>query len=330
MHTRKLGSQGLAVSALGLGCMGLSTSYGPAEDDESIATVNRAIDLGITMLDTAEAYGPFKNEELIGRAIRGRHDEVQLATKFGAEFDSSGRRINDVTGRPDYLRKALEGSLRRLGVETVDLYYVHRVDPNVPIEETFGALHDLVEAGMIRFLGISEAAPETIRRAHATHPLTAVQTEYSLFTREVEVNGVLDTTRELGIGFVAYSPLGRGFLSGAIRSSDGLAERDFRRTSPRFASANLAQNLATLDRLLATAEARDVTGSQLALAWVLAQGDDIVPIPGTRRISHLEENAAAARIRLSEEEISAIDAVAPVGVAAGDRYDPSRMTMLYK
>jgi aryl-alcohol dehydrogenase-like predicted oxidoreductase len=330
MQQRNLGSQGLTVSAEGLGCMGMSAFYGAFDDAESTATIHRALDLGITLLDTADIYGPFTNEILVGKAIAGRRDEVVLATKFGNEVDESGERTGRVNGRPEYVRAAVDASLRRLNVDVIDLYYQHRVDPDTPIEETFGALGEAVAAGKVRYLGISEAAPETIRRAHATHPLSAVQTEYSLFTRDVEDDGVLATVRELGIGFVPYSPLGRGFLSGRIRSLDDFDADDFRRSSPRFQGENFAKNLEVLDQVVALAEGKGVTPSQLALAWVLAQGVDIVPIPGTRRIANLQENVAAEDIRLSDDDIAAIEQVAPAGVAAGQRYAPGGMQTVHR
>jgi aryl-alcohol dehydrogenase-like predicted oxidoreductase len=328
MQTRALGTQGLTVSAEGLGCMGMSAFYGAFDDTESTATLNRALDLGVTFLDTADVYGPYTNERLLAGVLAARRDEVVLATKFGNEVDEQGTRTGRVNGRPEYIRQAVDGSLQRLGIDTIDLYYQHRVDPQTPIEETFGALGELVVAGKVRYLGISEAAPETIRRAHATSPLSAVQTEYSLFTRDVEDDGVLATVRELGIGFVPYSPLGRGFLSGRIRSIDDFEEGDFRRSSPRFQGENFAKNLAVLDQVIAIAEAKGVTPSQLALAWVLAQGDDVVPIPGTRRIANLEENVAAVDIELTPEELAAIEQAAPAGVAAGERYAPQGMQTL--
>ena len=328
MQKRRLGTQGLTVSALGLGCMGMSAFYGSFDDAESTATIHRALDLGVTLLDTADVYGPFTNEALVGKAIAGRRDEVVIATKFGNELDAGGTRTGKVNGRPAYLRAAVEGSLTRLGIDVIDLYYQHRVDPDVAVEETFGALGELVAAGKVRYLGISEAAADTIRRAHATSPLSAVQTEYSLFTRDVEDDGVLATARELGIGFVPYSPLGRGFLSGRIRSLDDFAEDDFRRTSPRFQGENFARNLELLDQVVAIAEAKAVTPSQLALAWVLAQGEDVVPIPGTRRIANLEENVAAADVQLTADDLAAIERVAPPGVAAGERYAPAGMKAL--
>jgi aryl-alcohol dehydrogenase-like predicted oxidoreductase len=315
---RTLGTA-LTVSAEGLGCMGMSEFYGTTDDIEGIATIHRALDLGVTFLDTADMYGPFTNEQLVGRAIAGRRDEVVLATKFGNERSPDGARIG-INGRPDYVRRAADASLQRLGVDHIDLYYQHRVDPKTPIEDTWGALAELVEAGKVRHLGISEAAPATIRRAHAVHPLAAVQTEYSLWTRDPEDDGVLATVRELGIGFVAYSPLGRGFLSGEIRSVDDLAEDDFRRHNPRFQGENFVKNLQLVDRVREIAEEKGVTPSQLALAWVLHQGGDIVPIPGTKRVRYLEENAAAVDIDLSPEELRGLDEAAPSGSTAGDRY----------
>jgi aryl-alcohol dehydrogenase-like predicted oxidoreductase len=330
MQQRALGGQGLMVSAVGLGCMGMSAYYGPYDDAESTATIRRALDLGVTFFDTADMYGPFTNERLLGRALGQDRDRVVIATKFGNEITADGRRTGGVNGTPEYLRRSLEGSLERLGVETIDLYYQHRVDPAVPPEETFGALGELVAEGKVRHLGISEASPETIRRAHAAAPLTAVQTEYSLFTRDVEDNGVLATVRELGIGFVPYSPLGRGFLSGRIRTVEDFAEDDFRRTSPRFQGENFAKNLEVLDRVVALAGRKGVTTTQLALAWVLAQGDDVVPIPGTRRIPNLEENVSAVDVELTAEDLAAIDEVAPVGVAAGERYAPQGLRWLQR
>jgi aryl-alcohol dehydrogenase-like predicted oxidoreductase len=328
VQVRSLGSQGLQVSAEGLGCMGMSAFYGSFDDTESTATIHRALDLGITLLDTADVYGPFTNESLVGKAIARRRDEVVIATKFGNEVDGSGTRTGKVNGRPEYLRQAIDGSLQRLGIDVIDLYYQHRVDPNTPVEETFGALAELVAAGKIRYLGISEASPESIRAAHAVAPISAIQTEYSLFTRDVEDNGVLAVARELGIGFVPYSPLGRGFLSGKIRSIDDFEPDDFRRSSPRFQGENFAKNLEVLDQVIAIAQAKGVTPSQLALAWVLAQGDDVVPIPGTRRIANLDENVAATDIALTDDDLAAIDRVAPAGVAAGERYAPAGMQAL--
>ena len=327
MHHRALGSQGLTVSAEGLGCMGMSAFYGPFDDAESTATLHRALELGVTFFDTADVYGPHTNERLVGQALRAHRGEVVLATKFGNELDGVTR-TGRVNGTPAYIRNAVDGSLERLGVDVIDLYYQHRVDPDTPIEETFGALGELVAAGKVRYLGISEASADTIRRAHATSPLSAVQTEYSLFTRDVEDDGVLATVRELGIGFVPYSPLGRGFLSGRIRSIDDLAPDDWRRTSPRFQGENLARNLAVLDELTALAQEKGVSPSRLALAWVVAQGDDVVPIPGTRRIANLEENVAALEVTFTAPELAGLERLAPVGVAAGDRYAPSGMQAL--
>jgi aryl-alcohol dehydrogenase-like predicted oxidoreductase len=286
MQAVALGSQGLTVSRQGLGCMGMSEFYGPSDDAESIATIHRALELGVTLLDTADIYGPHTNEELVGRAIAGRREQVVVATKFGIVRDPDNPTARGVSGRPDYVRRACEGSLRRLGVEHIDLYYQHRVDPDTPIEETVGAMGELVAEGKVRFLGLSEAAPETIRRAHAVHPISALQTEYSLFAREPEVE-ILPAVRELGIGFVPYSPLGRGFLTGALRSLDGLEENDFRRSQPRFQAANLDANLAIVAVVEALAAAKGVTPAQLALAWVHAQGEDVVPIPGTKRRRYL-------------------------------------------
>jgi aryl-alcohol dehydrogenase-like predicted oxidoreductase len=321
MRTRRLGT--LTVSAQGLGCMGMSEFYGAGDDEESVATIRRALDLGITLLDTADMYGPFTNEELVGRAIAGRRDEVVLATKFGNERAPDGTRLG-INGRPDYVRRACEASLRRLGVDAIDLYYQHRVDPQTPIEETVGAMAELVAAGKVRHLGLSEAAPETIRRAHAVHPITALQTEWSLWTRDVEGNGVLDTVRELGIGFVAYSPIGRGFLAGTVTGPDDLAPDDFRRHNPRFQGENLARNRRMVEGAAALAAAKGITLAQLALAWVLDRGDDVVPIPGTKRRRYLEENAAADDVRLTDDERRQLDALFPIGAAAGDRYADMR------
>lgn len=328
MQQRTLGGQGLTVSAEGLGCMGMSAFYGAHDDTESTATLHRALDLGITFFDTADIYGPHTNERLVGQALRNRGDDVVIATKFGNEVNAAGERTGRVNGTPEYVRASVDGSLQRLGLDVIDLYYQHRVDPDTPVEETFGALGELVQAGKVRYLGISEAAADTIRRAHATSPLSAVQTEYSLFTRDVEDDGVLATVRELGIGFVPYSPLGRGFLSGRIRSIDDFDEDDFRRTSPRFQGENFERNLAVLDEVTALAADKGVTPSQLALAWVLAQGDDLVPIPGTRRVANLEENVAAVDVTLTPEDLAAIEKVAPAGVAAGERYAPQGMKTL--
>jgi len=318
MEQRTLGGR-LAVSAEGLGCMGMSDFYGTTDEGEALHTIRRALDLGVTFLDTADMYGPFTNETLVGRAVAGRRDEVVLATKFGIERRSDGSRAG-INGRPDYVRSACDASLQRLGVDTLDLYYQHRVDRETPVEDTWGAMAELVEAGKVRFLGISEAAPETIRRAHAVHPVTALQSEYSLWTRDPEDNGVLATVRELGIGFVAYSPIGRGFLSGSIRSPADLDPDDFRRSNPRFQGENFVKNLDVVDQVKAIADEKGVTATQLALAWVLHQGHDVVPIPGTKRRTYLEENAAAVGVVLTEHDLARIDAVAPHGVTAGDRY----------
>jgi aryl-alcohol dehydrogenase-like predicted oxidoreductase len=318
MQKRKLGGEGLYVSAQGLGCMGMSEFYGTADEDEAVATIHRAIELGVTFLDTADMYGPFTNEKLVGRAIADRRDKVVLATKFGNERTEDGGFVG-INGKPEYVHKAADASLERLGVDHIDLYYQHRVDKSVPIEETVGAMKELVEQGKVRFLGLSEASPETIRRAHAVHPISALQTEYSLWTRDPE-DAVLPTVRELGIGFVAYSPLGRGFLSGAITKPDDLAEDDFRRHNPRFQGENFRKNLELVDRVREIADEKDVTPGQLALAWLLHRGDDIVPIPGTKRVRYLEENAAASDIELTQDDLDRIDDAAPKGVTAGDRY----------
>jgi aryl-alcohol dehydrogenase-like predicted oxidoreductase len=322
MQTRALA--GLTVSAQGLGCMGMSEFYGTGDQAEAERTIARALDLGVTFLDTADMYGPFTNEQLVGRAIAGRRDEVVLATKFGNERTPDGGMVG-INGRPEYVHRACDASLERLGVDVIDLYYQHRVDTSVPVEDTWGALRELVEAGKIRHAGISEAAPETIRRAHAVQPVTAVQTEYSLWTRDPEDDGVLATCAELGIGFVAYSPLGRGFLSGQIRSLDDLAPDDFRRRNPRFQGEAFEQNLRLVDRVRAIADEKGVTAGQLALAWVMAQSDrdgnpTVVPIPGTKRVGYLEENAAAADVDLTEDDLRRIDEAAPVGATVGDRY----------
>jgi aryl-alcohol dehydrogenase-like predicted oxidoreductase len=317
MQTRTLG-QGLEVSALGLGCMGMSEFYGTSDEGEAIATIHRAIELGITFLDTADMYGPFTNERLVGRAIADRRDSVVLATKFGNERNEDGSWVG-INGSPDYVRKACDASLERLGVDHIDLYYQHRVDLRTPIEETVGAMAELVAAGKVRHLGLSEAAPETIRKANAVHPITALQTEYSLWERSPETE-ILPTVRELGIGFVPYSPLGRGFLSGQITSIDDLAENDFRRRAPRFQGENFQKNLDLVDKVKEIANEKGVTPSQLALAWVLAQGDDIVPIPGTKRVEYLEENAKAVDVQLTDEDLRRIDDAFPLGAAAGERY----------
>ena len=322
MEQRELGTNGLTVSALGLGCMGMTWAYGASDSDESIATIHRAIELGVTFLDTAELYGPHTNEELLGRALAGRRDQVTIATKFGVRLGADGTAGRWRDGTPANVRRSIEGSLKRLGTDHVDLYYQHRIDPDTPIEETVGALAELVREGKVRHIGLSEAAPETIRRAHAVHPIAAVQSEYSLFTRELE-RDVLPTLRELGIGLVAYSPLGRGYLSGRFSSPEDLEANDWRRTQPRFRGENAERNLELASTAAAIAADKGITPAQLALAWVLAQGEDIVPIPGTKRRSYLEQNAAAVDVELSADELAQVGAA--VGAAAGDRYDESGM-----
>lgn len=323
LRTRTLGSSArnsdLTVSALGLGCMGMSEFYGTADETEAVETIHRALDLGVTLLDTADMYGPFTNEQLVGRAIAGRRDEVVLATKFGNVRDPEDPTNRRIDGSPEYVRSACDASLQRLGVDHIDLYYQHRVDQSVPIEETVGAMAELVTAGKVRRLGLSEAAPATIRRAHATHPITALQTEYSLWTRDIE-SEILPTLRELGIGLVPYSPLGRGFLTGTITSADDLDEDDFRRHNPRFQGDALDANLALVSAVRELAVAKGVTAGQLALAWVQAQGDDVVPIPGTKRVRYLEENVAADAVHLTEDDLQSIAAVMPAGAAVGERY----------
>jgi aryl-alcohol dehydrogenase-like predicted oxidoreductase len=329
MNTRKLGNTGIDIPAIGLGCMGMSSVYGAADDATSIAVIHRALELGINFLDTADIYGTGGNEELVGRAIRGKRDRVVLATKFGNVIkgtwaDGQGY---DIDGSPAYVKRAAEASLRRLGVETIDLYYQHRVDPKTPIEETVGAMAELVKEGKVRYLGLSEAAPETIRRAHAVHPIAALQTEYSLWTRDPE-DELLELTRQLGITFVAYSPLGRGFLTGALKSPDDLAPDDWRRKNPRFQGENFRKNLELVEELETMARAKGTTAAQLALAWLLTRGDNVVPIPGSRRIERLEENAAAADITLTDNELYRLELIAPVGAAAGTRYPEPMMAAL--
>jgi aryl-alcohol dehydrogenase-like predicted oxidoreductase len=319
MDQRALGTQGLTVSAEGLGCMGMSEFYGSADEGEAVATIHHALNLGVTFIDTSDAYGPHTNEQLVGGAIADRRDEVVLATKFGIVRDRRDRRTRGVNGRPEYVIDACDASLRRLGLDHIDLYYQHRVDPDVPIEETVGAMASLIDAGKVRFLGLSEAAPETIRRAHAVHPISALQTEYSLWSRDPE-DEILPTLRELGIGLVAYSPLGRGFLTGQITSPADLADDDFRRHSPRFQGQNFERNLELVDRIREIAREKDCTPGQLALAWVMAQGQDIVPIPGTKRRRYLEENVQAVELSLDGDDVARIDDAAPAGAAAGDRY----------
>jgi aryl-alcohol dehydrogenase-like predicted oxidoreductase len=324
MKSRKLGNQGLIVSELGLGCMGMSEFYSGRDDNEAIATIHHALDLGVTFLDTADMYGPFTNEELVGRAIKDRREQVVLATKFGNMRSPEGGFLG-VSGKPDYVRKCCDDSLKRLGVEVIDLYYQHRVDPTVPIEDTIGAMAELVQQGKVRYLGISEAAPATIRRAHAVHPISALQTEYSLWSRDPE-DEILPTIRELGIGFVAYSPLGRGFLSGAFKTVEDFAPDDYRRNSPRFQGENFTKNLELVNQVQMIATEKGATASQLALAWLLAQGEDIVPIPGTKRRTYLEENIAAVDITLTSNDLARIEAVAPKGAAAGERYPAQTMS----
>jgi aryl-alcohol dehydrogenase-like predicted oxidoreductase len=324
MKTKKLGNQGLVVSELGLGCMGMSMAYGATDETESIATIHHALELGITLLDTADVYGPHTNEALIGKAINDRRDQVILATKFGIQgIDEQVQMI--INGSPDYVHQACDASLQRLGIDTIDLYYLHRVDPKVPIEDTVGAMGDLVQQGKVRYIGLSEASAATIRRAHAVHPITALQSEYSLWNRDPE-DKILPTVRELGIGFVPYSPMGRGFLSGQITSPDDFAADDFRRMLPQFQGDNFYKNLQVVDRVKKIAAEKGATPGQLALAWLLAQGDDIVPIPGTKRRTYLEENVGATAIKLTPEDLQRIEAVAPKGTVAGDRYSASLMS----
>jgi aryl-alcohol dehydrogenase-like predicted oxidoreductase len=327
MQHRCLGKQGLSVSAIGLGCMGMSEFYGPGDEAESIATIHRYLDSGGTFLDTADMYGPHKNEELVGKAIADRRDQVVLATKFGIVRDPANPQLRGISGRPEYVKSACDASLRRLRVNHIDLYYQHRVDPSTPIEETVGAMADLVQAGKVKYLGLSEAAPATLRRACKVHPISALQTEYSLWSRDPE-DEILPTCRDLGIGFVPYSPLGRGFLTGQIKKFDDLASDDFRRMSPRFQGENFKRNLEMVYKVEALAAKKNCTPAQLALAWVMAQGNDIVPIPGTKRVKYLEENLKVGDVRLTPEDLADIEAVAPRNVAAGERYPAASMKAL--
>lgn len=324
MQQRKLGTQGLTVSALGLGCMGMSDFYGSRDDQESIATIHRALELGVSLLDTADMYGPFTNEELVGRAIKGRREDVVIATKFGIVRDPNDASIRGINGKPEYVRSACVASLKRLGVDFIDLYYQHRVDPETPIEDTVGAMAELVSTGKVRYIGLSEAGPDTLRRAHGVHPISALQTEYSLWSRDPE-DEILDVCRELGIGFVAYSPLSRGFLTGQIQHFEDLPEGDYRRQSPRFQGDNFQRNLNLVSRVEEMAKEKGCTPSQLALAWVLAQGPDIVPIPGTKRRKYLEQNVAALDVHLSDADLKRLDEVAPRGAVAGPRYPEAMM-----
>ena len=329
MKTRTLGRNGPEVSALGLGCMGMSAFYGGRGDEaDAIAVIHRALELGVTLLDTADMYGPHTNEMLVGKAIAGRRKDVFLATKFGIQMDPNDPAARGINGRPEYVIGACDGSLKRLGLDHIDLYYQHRVDPTVPIEDTVGAMSRLVEQGKVRFLGLSEASAETVRRAHAVHPIAALQTEYSLWSRDPESNGVFDAVRELGIGFVPYSPLGRGFLTGAIKSPEDFDADDYRRQSPRFQGDNFARNLQLVEQVNVLARDKGITPGQLALAWALAQGEDLVPIPGTKRIKYLEENLGALEVRLDADDLARIEAIFPADAAAGTRYPEAMMGAL--
>ena len=327
MKQRKLGRGGPVVSAIGLGCMGMSEFYGSSDEQESIATIHRALDLAITFFDTADVYGPHKNEELVGRALRGHRDHVIIATKFGILRDPTKPQFRGTSGKPDYVKSSCEGSLRRLGINCIDLYYQHRMDPDTPIEETIGAMANLIRQGKVRYLGLSEANAETIRRAHAVHPITALQSEYSLWTRDHEKE-ILPLCRELGIGFVPYSPLGRGFLTGKIQKPEDLGENDFRKTVPRFQGENFQRNLDLVKRVEEIAREKQCSPAQLALAWVLAQGNDIVPIPGTKRRKYLQENIGAVEVHLTSEDLERIDEIAPKDAFAGSRYPESMMQLL--
>lgn len=329
MHTRQLGQNGPQVSAIGLGCMGMTDFYTTGSDTrEAVATLHRALELGINLLDTADIYGPHSNEQLIGEAIRGKRDQVFLASKFGIVRDPANPAFRGINGRPDYIHQAIDGSLKRLGVETLDLYYQHRMDPNVPIEETVGAMADLVRAGKVRYLGLSEASAATLERAHKVHPISALQSEYSLWSRDQESNGCLEVCRRLGVAFVPYSPLGRGFLTGALKSADDFAIDDFRRFSPRFQGENFGKNLLLVEQVQTLAAEKGVTAGQLALAWVLAQGDHLIPIPGTKQRKYLEENVDALEVKLSASELAALQAIFPANAVAGLRYAEATMKQL--